>query len=168
MHCIRLLVVFLVTTPDGNLAVLFPPGFAVVLALGVAVGTPLLVNPLVGALTAFLTYRLGAQWFSERSARVAGLLSVMCACLRYHSADTMSHAWTATLVLGVLLLATAAGRRGAGAHSRRGPVQGGYLRRAPSPAHSLGALGFGWFVWRRVLASKANGRWFICWVRYLG
>lgn len=97
---------FLVVTPEGHLAVLFPPGFAALLALGVALRVPLLVNPVVGAGLALLTYRLGAQWFSERSGRIAGLLSTLCACLRYHSADTMSHAWSAVLVLGALLCAT--------------------------------------------------------------
>lgn len=97
---------FLVVTPESKLAVLFPPGFAALLALGVSLGVPLLVNPLVGALLSALTYTLGAQWFSERSGRLAGMLSTLCACLRYHSADTMSHAWTATLLLGLILSVT--------------------------------------------------------------
>lgn len=94
---------FLVVTPQGELAVLFPPGFAAVLALGVRLGVPLLVNPLLGSACALLTYRLGRVWYGETAARVGALLSVGCATLRYHSADTMSHLLSACLGLGVLL-----------------------------------------------------------------
>jgi hypothetical protein len=94
---------FLVFTPNGELSVLFPPGYAAVLALGVWLRIPLLVNPLLGALCAVLTYLLGRQWFDEHVGRLAGILSALCAALRYHSADTMSHVFVACLGLGALL-----------------------------------------------------------------
>lgn len=94
---------FLVVTPTGELAVLFPPGFAAVLAVGMRLGLPLLLNPLLGAGCSVLTYALGRTWFGETAGRVAGVLSALCAALRYHSADTMSHTWSACLVLGLVL-----------------------------------------------------------------
>ncbi len=94
---------FLVVTPSGRLAVLFPPGFAAVLAIGVKLGLPLVVNPILGATCAVLTYHLGRSWWSEPVGRVSGTLSALCATLRYHSADTMSHVLCACLVLGLLL-----------------------------------------------------------------
>lgn len=94
---------FLVVTPTGELAVLFPPGFAAVLAVGMRLGLPLLINPLLGAGCSVLTYALGRTWFGETAGRVAGVTSALCAALRYHSADTMSHLWSACLVLGLLL-----------------------------------------------------------------
>lgn len=98
---------FLVVTPSGELAVLFPPGFAALLAIGVRLGLPLLINPLLGAACAVLTYALGRAWWDETVGRVAGVLSGLCAALRYHSADTMSHIWCACLILGLLLAMTA-------------------------------------------------------------
>lgn len=100
---------FLVVTPSGELSVLFPPGFAAVLAFGVRLGVPMLVNPVLGALCALLTYALGRAWWDERIGRLAGVLSALCAALRYHSADTMSHVWCACLVLTLLLAVTAPG-----------------------------------------------------------
>lgn len=97
---------FLVATPNGELAVLFPPGFAALLAIGVRLGAPLFVNPLLGATSAVLTYLLARSWFDEKVARLAGVLSLLCATLRYHSADTMSHVWSACLVLTLLLAVT--------------------------------------------------------------
>lgn len=97
---------FLVTTPSGELAVLFPPGFAAVLAIGVRLGLPLMVNPLLGAACSLLTYALGRRWWDEKVGRFAGVLSALCAASRYHSADTMSHMWCACLVLGILLSTT--------------------------------------------------------------
>lgn len=94
---------FLVVTPSGELAVLFPPGFAAVLAIGMRLGIPMLVNPLLGAGCSVLTYALGRTWFGETAGRVAGVTSALCAAMRYHSADTMSHLWSACLVLGLLL-----------------------------------------------------------------
>jgi hypothetical protein len=144
---------FLVETPDGNLSVLFPPGFAAVLALGVTLGVPLLVNPAIGALIAVLTYQLGAAWFSERDARIAGVLSVLCACLRYHSADTMSHAWAAALTLGLLVLATSE-------HNQRhllsfgaGVCAGWLFATRPVTGVVLGSAGLA-FVYMRANASS--------------
>src|SRR5690606_30494695 len=39
---------FLLITPEHRLAGIFPPGFPLVLALGVWVGLPLMINPLIG------------------------------------------------------------------------------------------------------------------------
>lgn len=97
---------FLVVTPHGELAVLFPPGFAALLAVGVRLGAPLFINPFLGAICAVLTYLLARSWFDEKVGRLAGVSSLLCATLRYHSADTMSHVWTACLVLGLLLAVT--------------------------------------------------------------
>ncbi len=94
---------FLVVTPNGELAVLFPPGFAALLTIGVWAGAPMLINPILGSLSTVLTFALGTTWFGEKAGRVAGLLSALCAVLRYHSADTMSHMLAACLSSSVLL-----------------------------------------------------------------
>lgn len=99
---------FLLTPPGGGaLAVLFPPGYPALLALGFLLGSPLLVGPILAALLTWVTYALALELFGKRElALVAAGLSLLCAALRYHTADTMSHGFAALLfsltLLGVL------------------------------------------------------------------
>jgi len=86
---------------------LFPPGYPAVLAIGVLAGAPMLVGPVLSFFIAWYTYKLthalacrvhdsehqGAH--AEPAARAAALLSLACAALRYHTADTMAHGATA-------------------------------------------------------------------------
>lgn len=97
---------FLVNAPDGRLSVLFPPGYAFVLSLGFLAGAPLVIGPLLGGLLAALTYAAGRALFQrEDVARTAALLSVLCATLRYHTADTMSHGLSALLLTATIVCA---------------------------------------------------------------
>jgi hypothetical protein len=99
---------FLLPSPDGqSLGVIFPPGYPLLLALGMLVGAPLLVGPLIGGLLVAATFHLAlAVTKDHKVAWVAASLSVVCAALRYHSADTMSHGLSALLgclALGLVL-----------------------------------------------------------------
>ncbi|UQA61873.1 hypothetical protein [Polyangium aurulentum] len=107
---------FLVRTdgPDGpHAAVIFPPGYPALLALGFLVGAPLLVGPILGAAITVATYALARRVTEDRSSsnelfsipRLAVLLSVGCAALRYHTADTMSHGLAALLFTAALTFA---------------------------------------------------------------
>ncbi len=101
---------FLVSTPTaGALAVIFPPGYPALLALGFLVGAPLAVGPLLATLLVVATYALALRLFGrEDVALFAALLSTMCAALRYHTADTMSHGLAALLTdIGALVDARA-------------------------------------------------------------
>jgi hypothetical protein len=89
---------FLLNTPEGALATLFPPGYPSLLAIGVWLGQPMSVGPCLGAGIVAATYWFGRRLFDERTARVAALLSVGSATLRYHTADSMSHALCALLL----------------------------------------------------------------------
>ena len=91
---------FLVPAHDGSsLAVLFPPGYPLVLAPFVRLGAPMLLGPLLAAAIVVATYALArAAAGDEPTARAAALFSVACACLRYHTADTMAHGLLALLV----------------------------------------------------------------------
>ena len=91
---------FLLASPDGHrLGVIFPPGFPFVLSLGVRLGIPLLVGPAIGALLVAATYALArALGQTTKVAMLAAALSVLCAALRYHTADTMSHGLSALLM----------------------------------------------------------------------
>lgn len=106
---------FLLASPDASqLGVLFPPGYPLVLALGIKLGAPLLVGPALGALLVAATFALARALGQARQvAWVAAGLSVLCAALRYHTADTMSHGLAALLVCTALTLALRRGFRGA-------------------------------------------------------
>ena len=85
--------------PSG-LAVIFPPGYPLALALGFRLGAPLAVGPLLAALLVVATYLAAKELeLGEVTARLAALLSVLCAALRYHTADTMSHGLSGLLLV---------------------------------------------------------------------
>ncbi len=90
----------------GTLAGIFPPGYPLLLSFGFALGAPMIVGPALAAGIVIATYRL-ARTMAEESvapelveavARGAALVSVACAALRYHTADTMAHGATALFV----------------------------------------------------------------------
>ncbi|MCW5831163.1 MAG: hypothetical protein KIS78_01740 [Labilithrix sp.] len=99
-------------------------------AFGFMLGAPMIVGPLlaVGAVAAgYLLARALAERRSprrspSRSRAPPALLSLSCAALRYHTADTMSH--------GAALGVTLARVRGAGANSRDASAPMGQTARA--------------------------------------
>lgn len=104
---------FLLASPTADsLGVLFPPGYPAALALAFKLGVPLAVGPVLAAGLVLTTYRLAKNaGQSDNVARVAALLSVLSAALRYHTADTMSHGFAALLFSGALSAAFAATAR---------------------------------------------------------
>ncbi len=107
---------FLVRSEDATgarAAVLFPPGYPLLLALGFLVGSPLAVGPLLAAALVLATFAL-AKEIARGSPDLEGVplaaaaFSATCAALRYHTADTMSHGLAAlcfTVALTFLLRA---------------------------------------------------------------
>ena len=102
---------FLLPGAPHSLAVIFPPGYATVLAAGFLLHAPMLVGPVLAALLVLVTYSL-ARELSGRTdvARIAAGLSMLCAALRYHTADTMSHGLCALLLCAGTLTAVRARR----------------------------------------------------------
>lgn len=107
---------FLIHPPDDplRLGVIFPPGYPLLLALGELTHARMLVGPVLASLLVVLTYLLAVEvtrhhvvtpWGSAAS-RDVGLLaatfSALSACLRYHTADTMSHGWSAVLATALV------------------------------------------------------------------
>jgi hypothetical protein len=97
-----------------TVAGIFPPGYPLLLSLGFAVGAPLAVGPALAAGVVFATFALAKDLAREAGmdraacdsvARVAALLSVVCAALRYHTADTMAHGACALAFACALLAA---------------------------------------------------------------
>jgi len=93
---------------EPGVAVIFPPGYPAVLALGFVAGWPMAVGPLLAAALVGATAALAkevarsAAAVSPRCASslsqvapLAAALSALCATLRYHTADTTSHGMAA-------------------------------------------------------------------------
>ncbi len=103
---------FLVSPDDSTTGVLFPPGYPAVLALGFVVGAPLLVGPAIAAGIVVVTHALAKVLTGrEGVALLAAALSTVSATLRYHTADTMSHGWSALLLALALFAAFRSERR---------------------------------------------------------
>jgi hypothetical protein len=140
-------------------------------------GSPMIVGPVLAAALVAATYWL-ARTIAETSitpplvepvARTAALLSIVCAALRYHTADTMSHGASA-LGVTLALLAALRARRAAATTSNKdeGPFAGarglamlaglaiGYVV-CTRPASSLGlAIACVWLLRRRSLVLRAG------------
>jgi hypothetical protein len=96
---------FALLGPHG-LAGIFPPGYPLLLAAGFRLHAPMLIGPVLAALLVVATYRATKELVGrEDAARTAALLSALCAALRYHTADTMSHGLSALLLVTALMLA---------------------------------------------------------------
>jgi hypothetical protein len=89
----------LLLAPD-RLAGIFPPGFPILLASGFLVGAPMVVGPVLAAILVVATWWLArelaigageSRGHAEGVARIAAGLSIVCAALRYHTADTLPH-----------------------------------------------------------------------------
>jgi hypothetical protein len=98
---------FLFPMVNGKLTGIFPIGYPVVLSLGFRIGAPMLVGPTLALLIVLMTSQLGKEVAShlhddesvaKKTGLAAALLSACCICLRYHTADTMSHGLSALLM----------------------------------------------------------------------
>jgi len=124
-----------------RLGVIFPPGYPLVLALGLLLHAPLWTGPVIAALLVVATYAL-ARLVTERDevAMFAACLSVLSAALRYHTADTMSHGWAALLLTSTLAFVYWA----AESDSRKQVVRAGFA-----------GLAFGWLFATRPVSALA-------------
>jgi hypothetical protein len=109
---------FLLRSEDAlgaRVAVIFPPGYPALLAMGFLASAPMAVGPLLAAALVMTTHDLagriepapsppGATPLPISIPRLAVLFSVTCAALRYHTADTMSHGLAAVCFSGALAL----------------------------------------------------------------
>lgn len=70
----------------------YPPGHSVLLALGVLVGIPWIVNPLLGAGTVVLFYFLGKELYNENVGRLSAILGLLSPLILFMSSEFMNHA----------------------------------------------------------------------------
>ncbi|MBD3260408.1 MAG: hypothetical protein GF334_01800, partial [Candidatus Altiarchaeales archaeon] len=69
----------------------YPPGWPLILALGVKLGHPEIINPLIGAMNLYLIYVLGRKLFGETIGQLAQLLAFASPVMAFISASYLSH-----------------------------------------------------------------------------
>ncbi len=77
---------------NGQVFSHYPPGWPALLALGVMVGLPAAINPLVGALTIPVTYLLVLELSDRRHARLCALFALLSPFFLFMSSNFLSHA----------------------------------------------------------------------------
>ena len=132
----------MVTTPAGWFAQ-YPPVHPALLSLGMILGVPWLVTPLLAALLPAAVYWLGRQGGDERVARLAAALVLLSPFVIAMNASAMNHLPAALCVAAGLALTPALARGHAGAAGAFGLVTGVAVGIRPLDALALAAVGLG-------------------------
>jgi hypothetical protein len=82
----------------------YPPGWPVALMLPIALRLDWLLNPILGLIILFLTFRIGAELFDEATGRVAALVLLASPFFIFNSLGFMSHPLCSALLAGATLL----------------------------------------------------------------
>ena len=77
---------------NGNWYSQYPPGHSFLMMLGVLVGAPWIINPLIGSLTIVLFYFLGKELYGDAIGRLAALLGLFSPFILFMSSEFMNHA----------------------------------------------------------------------------
>ncbi len=91
-----------VITHQGRWFSIFPPGWPLLLAIGVRLGVPSLVNPAIGAMTIVVIYRLLLRLTGQAKALAAVILCALSPFYLFMCASFMSH--PASLLFNALAL----------------------------------------------------------------
>jgi len=89
----------------------YPPGWPVLLAVGVKLRVPWLVNPLLGALLVFGMLEYAERRIGKEEVKVMALLLTLCFFLCYYAASFRAHIAAAVFVFAAFLLYDCAERR---------------------------------------------------------
>ncbi len=90
---------YLVPCDDERCYSVFPPGWPAVLSLGVRIGAPSLINPLLGGLNIVLLYLLIGLLYELRTARIGVALAMASPWYLFMAMNYMSHTWALTCAL---------------------------------------------------------------------
>jgi hypothetical protein len=88
----------------------YPFGHPLFLMLGVLIGAPWIINPLLGALTVVVIYYVGREVYDEATARIGTVLATLSPYLLFMSSEFMSHS-SALLMAALFLLCYARAMR---------------------------------------------------------
>src|SRR6266705_1065248 len=109
-----------VITPAGRLYSQFPIGGPAAIALGVAIGAPWVINPLLTGLTALGVYRFAVAVYGEPIGRASGVLFALSPFVLFVGASQMNHVLTLAGVVLALVGLVRWDRGGGGAASAWG------------------------------------------------
>jgi hypothetical protein len=149
---------------DGKLYTQYPYGFPMLLALGVLLRAPWLVNPLLGAASLLLLFRLGHRLYDRATALFAVLLALGSPFFLLMNGSFMSHTaglFYTLLSLELLLgaLAVKRGRPGRRGNAMRAGAAGFVLTllaaTRPMTAPAIGLL-LGWLMLAHLAARWAE------------
>ncbi len=95
---------------ENNLVILsdkwytqFPPGYPVILALGVLIGVPWLVNPILAALTIAGIYLIANELYGKNIAKLSALLTCTSSFFLFMSSEFLSHSSTLFFITAAFL-----------------------------------------------------------------
>ena len=91
-----------VVDANGHRSAKYPPGWPMVLALGMLLGIRTWVNPLLGGLAVWLTFRLGQKICNSLTGLLAALLTVTSPFFLIISGSLDSNSWS--LVLSIIFV----------------------------------------------------------------
>src|SRR5207237_6465612 len=83
---------FVVMTADGRWFGKYPPGWPLLLALGVVARAPWVVDPILGGLSLLLLYLIGRDVYRPRVGLTAALLGLAAPFFIFLSGSMMAHA----------------------------------------------------------------------------
>jgi hypothetical protein len=81
----------------------YPPGHSFLMMVGVLVGAPWIINPLLGSATIVLLFFLGRELYGDASGRLAAVLGLFSPFILFMSSEFMNHV-TALFLFTVFLL----------------------------------------------------------------
>ena len=82
---------YLTMINDGQWYSQYPPGHTLLLALGVILGVPWAINPLLGSLIIVAVYLLGKEFYGEVIGRLSALLTFFSPFILFMSSEFMNH-----------------------------------------------------------------------------
>ncbi len=149
-------------SPDGTLRRFgkYPPGWPLVLALGVWLGQAWLVNAFLAMLNVGLIYRLGREMFGEAVGAVAALLLAISPTALILNATLMSHTWALFAALCFAYSYWRSAQRGRGMRAwsaLSGTALGALICTRPWTALAVAAPVALHILWR-LLAERAHWR----------
>lgn len=145
-----------ISIAGGKWYSIFPPGWPAVLAAGVAMGAPWLVNPLLTALAVLLSHSFVARLASARLAALVTLLLCISPWFLAMGASLMSHPLTLVLVLGAWRLILVQGRARTGAWIAAGLLMGALFLTRPLEGVLIGTLTGLWAMSRADLKALSG------------
>lgn len=72
----------------------YPPGYPILLAIGVILGIPWIINPIFGALTIVCIYLLAKELYGDSIAKISAVLTLLSSFFIFMSSEFMSHSST--------------------------------------------------------------------------